>query len=107
MENLDSTLFPGVSSVVLVHDGFRNEHALAALEILTEVKSLIAFKGAECNAGMYIDTLLLLCASQTWKTLQVSHSSGGALAELESFFMASNLPSSISVKAVTYGASRV
>lgn len=46
MDNLDSTLFPGVSSNVLVHDGFRNEHALTAPQILTEVKSLIASKGA-------------------------------------------------------------
>lgn len=44
---LDTKLFPGVSSSVKVHDGFRNAHALTAPKILAEVKSLIASKGTQ------------------------------------------------------------
>lgn len=43
---LDTKLFPGVSSSVKVHDGFRNAHALTATKILTEVKRLMALKGS-------------------------------------------------------------
>lgn len=44
MGNLDSTLFPGVSSSVQVHAGFRDEHAKTASTILTEVKRLMSVK---------------------------------------------------------------
>ena len=40
--SLDATLFPGVPSTVEVHDGFRDEHALTASQILEEVKKLMA-----------------------------------------------------------------
>ena len=38
---------------------------------------------------------------------QVGHSLGGALAELDAMFFTLNLPSSVHVKAVTYGTPRV
>jgi len=44
MGNLDSNLFPGVSSSVQVHEGFRNEHAITAPTILKEVKRLMLLK---------------------------------------------------------------
>jgi hypothetical protein len=44
MGNLNSSLFPGVSSSVQVHQGFRNEHAITAPTILKEVKRLMAVK---------------------------------------------------------------
>lgn len=47
MGNLDSTLFPGVSSSVQVHEGFRNEHAKTALQILSEVKRLMSVKNTK------------------------------------------------------------
>lgn len=46
MENLDSTLFPGVDSSVHVHSGFANEHAKTAPVILNQAKSLISQYGA-------------------------------------------------------------
>ena len=39
--------------------------------------------------------------------MQVGHSLGGALAELDSLYMTMNLPSSVHVKGVTYGTPRV
>lgn len=41
-DSLNTTLFPGVPSNVEVHDGFRNEHALTASQILEEVRKLMA-----------------------------------------------------------------
>lgn len=40
--SLNATLFPGIPSTVQVHDGFRDEHALTASQILEEVKKLMA-----------------------------------------------------------------
>ncbi|KIK67315.1 hypothetical protein GYMLUDRAFT_238620 [Collybiopsis luxurians FD-317 M1] len=85
---LDSTLFPGVSSSVQVHDGFRNEHAKTASAILGAVKSLMSSKN-------------------TKNVVAVGHSLGGALAELDSLFLALNLPSGTNVSAITYGTPRV
>lgn len=38
---------------------------------------------------------------------QIGHSLGGALAELDALYLTLNLPSNISIKAVTYGTPRV
>ncbi|KAF8806432.1 alpha/beta-hydrolase [Phlegmacium glaucopus] len=88
MGNLDTTLFPGVSSGVEVHQGFRNEHKKTAFTILTEVKRLMSVTGSK-------------------SIVAVGHSLGGALAELDALFLTLNLPSSTSIKAVTYGTPRV
>ncbi|KAH9485060.1 Lipase [Psilocybe cubensis] len=88
MGNLDSTLFPGVSSSVQVHEGFRDEHAKTATTILAEVKRLMSVKNTK-NVAI------------------VGHSLGGALSELDSLFLTLNLPSSTSIKAITYGTPRV
>ena len=47
MRTLDSKLFPGVSSSVQVHEGFRDEHEKTALKILTEVKRLMSVTGSK------------------------------------------------------------
>ncbi|TFY66439.1 hypothetical protein EVG20_g4647 [Dentipellis fragilis] len=88
LQALDSSLFPGVPSGVQVHDGFADEHAKTASQILAEVKKLLSENSA------------------TSVTL-VGHSLGGALSELESLFMKLNLPSGTSIKGVTYGTPRV
>lgn len=88
MGNLDSTLFPGVSSSVQVHEGFRNEHAKTALQILSEVKRLMSVKNTK-NVAV------------------VGHSLGGALAELDTLFLTLNLPAGAAIKGVTYGTPRV
>ncbi|RDX53274.1 alpha/beta-hydrolase [Lentinus brumalis] len=88
LTDLDTKLFPGVTHAVQVHNGFGAEHALTAATILAETKKIIADKGAT-------------------QVMLIGHSLGGALAELDSLFMALNLPSSIHIKAVTYGTPRV
>ncbi|KAF9481531.1 alpha/beta-hydrolase [Pholiota conissans] len=88
MGSLSSTLFPGVSSSVQVHEGFRDEHAKTASTILAEVKRLMSVKS-------------------TSSIITIGHSLGGALAELDSLFLTLNLPSTASIKAVTYGTPRV
>ncbi|KJA29030.1 hypothetical protein HYPSUDRAFT_33536 [Hypholoma sublateritium FD-334 SS-4] len=88
MGNLSPTLFPGVSSSVQVHEGFRDEHALTATTILTEVQRLMSVKS-------------------TQSVTVIGHSLGGALAELDALFFALNLPSSTSITAITYGTPRV
>ncbi|QRV73759.1 Lipase (class 3) [Ceratobasidium sp. AG-Ba] len=85
---LDAKLFPGVSSSVLVHDGFRNAQANSAPQVLAAVKKIIAEKGAT-------------------KVTTTGHSLGGALATLDALYLKLNLPSTIVVKAVTYGQPRV
>ncbi|EJF63436.1 alpha/beta-hydrolase [Dichomitus squalens] len=88
LTNLDSTLFPGVSSDVQAHNGFLAEHAKTASQILTEVQNLISSKGAN-------------------QVITVGHSLGGALAQLDSLFFTLNLDPSVHVKSVTYGTPRV
>ena len=46
LTSLDTTLFPGVSSDVQVHNGFAAEHAKTASIILDEVKKELSSSGA-------------------------------------------------------------
>ncbi|KAF8637954.1 hypothetical protein AX16_010587 [Volvariella volvacea WC 439] len=86
--NLDSRLFPGVSSNVEIHEGFRNEHEKTAPQILAEVRRLMNSKN-------------------TKNVVVVGHSLGGALTELDALFLTLNLPGDTNIKAVTYGTPRV
>ncbi|KAG9104248.1 hypothetical protein FRC06_004232 [Ceratobasidium sp. 370] len=86
--NLDSTLFPGVSSAVEAHDGFQGAHADSAVPILAAVKKALAD-----HSGT--------------KVLAVGHSLGGAIATLDALYFKLNLPSNVAIKAVTYGLPRV
>ena len=58
MGNLDTKLFPGVSSSVQVHEGFRDEHEKTALTILTEVKRLMSVKGSKSVVIVRISNVL-------------------------------------------------
>ncbi|KAH9950599.1 Alpha/Beta hydrolase protein [Amylocystis lapponica] len=87
-ENLNGTMFPGVSSDVSVHSGFANEQAKTASSIMAEVKNLISQHGAT-------------------SVLTIGHSLGGAIAELDALFLVMNLPSNIHVKSFTFGTPRV
>ncbi|KAJ1306381.1 hypothetical protein OPQ81_007386 [Rhizoctonia solani] len=86
--NLNPTLFPGVASAVQVHSGFRDAHASTASVVLAAVKKVIAERAAT-------------------KVTLVGHSLGGAIATLDALYLKLNLPSTISIKAVTYGQPRV
>lgn len=46
MDQLNTSLFPGVPSTLYAHGGFLSEHALTAPTILAETKRLISTKGA-------------------------------------------------------------
>jgi predicted lipase len=111
MGNLDSNLFPGVSSSVQVHEGFRNAHAITAQTILNEVQRLMALKNTH-NVALVSLLQRYLFESERLLTghltlfLQVGHSLGGALAELDSLFLTLHIPSA-SIKVVAYGLPRV
>ncbi|KAF8345922.1 Alpha/Beta hydrolase protein [Amanita rubescens] len=84
---LDPTLFPGVSSSALAHQGFLDAQAETAPQILAEVRSLLS-------------------QHNTNSLTLVGHSLGGAIAEIDSLFFALNIPG-VSIKTVTYGTPRV
>ncbi|KAF8757630.1 Alpha beta-hydrolase [Rhizoctonia solani] len=87
-DNLSSSLFPGVSSSVKVHDGFMKAQAATATTILAGVKSLLS-------------------AHSATKVLAIGHSLGGAIATLDALYFRINLPPTVSIKAVTFGLPRV
>ena len=63
MATLDTKLFPGVSSRVQVHGGFRDEHKKTALTILTEVKRLMSVTGSKSVVAVRLSNVSLF--SQT------------------------------------------
>ncbi|GLB38530.1 putative alpha beta-hydrolase [Lyophyllum shimeji] len=85
---LDSALFPGIPDNVSVHTGFRDQHAIASKQILTEVQRLLATTGSS-------------------KVITVGHSLGGAVAMLSALSMRLQLPADVSVTSTTFGAPRV
>ncbi|CEL56394.1 Lipase OS=Rhizomucor miehei PE=1 SV=2 [Rhizoctonia solani AG-1 IB] len=86
--SLSTSLFPGVSSAVQVHSGFRDAHAATAAQILAAVKKVMAERS-------------------TTKVTTVGHSLGGAIAALDALYLKLNLPSTTAIKAVTFGQPRV
>lgn len=88
LESLDSTLFPGVSSSVEVHDGFKNEQAKTATTILSAVNTAISQFGAS-------------------KVAVVGHSLGAALALIDGVYLPLHLPSNIAVSVFGFGMPRV
>ncbi|CAE6482578.1 unnamed protein product [Rhizoctonia solani] len=87
MDSLSTSLFPGVSSSVKAHDGFMKAQADTAVTILAGVKTLLATHSAS-------------------KVLTIGHSLGGAIATLDALYFKLNLPSTVSIKAVTFGLPR-
>ena len=105
---LDPSLFPGLSSDIEVHSGFRDSHARSAADILAAVKrsltehqtTQVAIVGhslgkylPENGALMLIPTALL--------------DLGAALALLDAVYLPLHLPSSTTFKTVGYGMPRV
>jgi predicted lipase len=85
---LDSTLFPGLSSSIQVHQGFANEHAKTAQTILAAV-------------------LTLLSQHSGSSVVVTGHSLGAALALLELVYLPLHVPEGTRVSAFTYGMPRV
>jgi predicted lipase len=85
---LDSTLFPGLSSSILVHQGFANEQAKTAQTILAAVLTLLSQHSAS-------------------SVVVTGHSLGAALALLDLVYLPLHVPAGTRVKAITYGMPRV
>jgi len=87
LEKLDTTLFPGLSSSIEVHNGFAAEHAKTATSVLAAVKTAMQQSGLN-------------------KVTVVGHSLGAALALLDSVYLPLNLPG-VTLKMFGYGMPRV
>ncbi|KAG8741460.1 hypothetical protein FRC10_002828 [Ceratobasidium sp. 414] len=85
---VDTTRFPGVPLLALVHSGFKIAHGRTATVVLDTVRKVIEERGAKT-------------------VISVGHSLGGALALLEGLHMRLNLPPSINVITRTFGQPRV
>jgi len=84
---LDTTLFPGVSSSVEVHSGFRDEQAKTAPLVLTAVNSALSTFGVK-------------------KVTVVGHSLGGAISLLDSVYLPLHI-TGVTFQAILYGLPRV
>ncbi|KAJ7589465.1 lipase [Mycena floridula] len=85
---LDSRLFPGVSSAVRVHEGFAAEQSQTATSILSAAKDAISKHSAS-------------------SVTLVGHSLGAALSLLDAVYLSLHLPSSIKISVIGYGMPRV
>jgi predicted lipase len=85
---LNSTLFPGLSSSIQVHQGFANEQAQTAQTILAAVLTLLNQHSAS-------------------SVVVAGHSLGAALALLDSVYLPLHVPAGTVVSAFMYGLPRV
>ncbi|KAN0088313.1 Alpha/Beta hydrolase fold [Tylopilus felleus] len=88
LTNLNSTLFPGISSDIEVHSGFADEQALTATDVLAAVqKTMSEYK--------------------TTSVTVVGHSLGAAITLLDSVYLSLWLPAGTTFQTVCYGLPRV
>ncbi|KAF8968553.1 lipase [Flammula alnicola] len=87
LTNLNSTLFPGISSSIQVHSGFADEHAKTATSVLSAVQTAIQKSGLK-------------------KVTLVGHSLGAALSLLESVYLPLFVKG-VTFKTIGYGLPRV
>ncbi|KAG9313247.1 Alpha/Beta hydrolase protein [Chiua virens] len=88
LENLDSSLFPGISSDIECHSGFADEQADTATDILAAV---------EQTMSQY----------DTTSVTMVGHSLGAAISLLDSVYLPLWLPEGTTFRTVVYGLPRV
>ncbi|KZP01504.1 alpha/beta-hydrolase [Calocera viscosa TUFC12733] len=88
LENLDSTLFPGLSSSIEAHSGFLAAHSRSAATVLSAVQQVISDHGVT-------------------NVITIGHSLGGAIALLDAVYLPLHLPSTITFRSVLYGLPRV
>jgi len=87
LTNLDTTLFPGLSSSIEVHSGFADEQAKSATAVLAAVQTALStFSATEVTV--------------------VGHSLGAAISLIDLVYLSLQLPS-VTVKHVGYGQPRV
>ncbi|KAJ4473289.1 lipase [Lentinula edodes] len=87
LKAVDSTLFPGVSSSVEVHDGFGKEQAQTATAVLAAVKKAMS-------------------AHSTTTVTTTGHSLGAAISLLDALYLSVQVPSA-TVNFIGYGLPRV
>ncbi|KAG1747919.1 Alpha/Beta hydrolase protein [Suillus paluster] len=88
LTTLDSTLFPGISSGIEVHNGFGNAQASTATDVLAAVKSAMSAHG-------------------TTSVTMVGHSLGAAITLLDSVYLPLWLPAGTTFQTICYGLPRV
>ncbi|KAJ3571302.1 hypothetical protein NP233_g3846 [Leucocoprinus birnbaumii] len=87
LDNFDANLFPGISDDIKAHNGFLDEHAKTAPDILAAVQQTM--KDQNTN-----------------KVTAVGHSLGGALALLDAMFLSLQIPG-VDIQMINYGQPRV
>jgi len=88
LTGLSTSLFPGVPSNVKVHSGFKEAQEDTAAPVLAAVQSALSANSAN-------------------SVTVVGHSLGAAIALLDTLYLRLQLPSSTSVKMVSYASPRV
>ncbi|KII86173.1 hypothetical protein PLICRDRAFT_43756 [Plicaturopsis crispa FD-325 SS-3] len=88
LSGLDSTLYPGLSSSIEVHNGFGGEQAKSATDVLAAVQSAMQKYGATT-------------------VTTTGHSLGAAISLLDAVYLPLHLPSGTTFKSVLYGLPRV
>ncbi|KAF9236092.1 Alpha/Beta hydrolase protein [Melanogaster broomeanus] len=88
LTNLDSTLFPGISSSIEVHNGFADAQADTATDVLAAVQTTMTKYG-------------------TSSVTMVGHSLGAAITLLDSVYLPLWLPAGTTFQTVGYGLPRV
>lgn len=88
LTNLDSTLFPGISSDIEVHNGFGDAQASTATDVLAAVESTMSTYG-------------------TTSVTLVGHSLGAAITLLDSVYLPLWLPAGTTFTTIGYGLPRV
>ncbi|KAF9224200.1 alpha/beta-hydrolase [Gyrodon lividus] len=88
LTNLDSTLFPGLSSDIEVHNGFGDAQASTATEVLSAVQTAIS-------------------KYSTTSVTMVGHSLGAAITLLDSVYLPLWLPAGTTFQTIGYGLPRV
>jgi len=88
LESLSSSLFPGLSSSIEVHNGFAGAQASTATSVLAAVQSGMSKYG-------------------TKSVTLVGHSLGAAISSIDAVYLRLHLPSSTTFKVVLFGLPRV
>ncbi|OJA12302.1 hypothetical protein AZE42_08742 [Rhizopogon vesiculosus] len=88
LTGLDSTLFPGISSKIEVHNGFGGAQASTATNVLAAVKSTMS-------------------TYRTTSVTMVGHSLGAAISLLDSVYLPLWLPKGTTFRTIVYGLPRV
>ncbi|KAG2033813.1 Alpha/Beta hydrolase protein [Suillus americanus] len=88
LTTLDSTLFPGISSDIEVHNGFKDAQASTATDVLAAVESAMSTYGAT-------------------SVTMVGHSLGAAITLLDSVYLPLWLPAGTTFTTIGYGLPRV